>query len=402
MRRVIKGKYIFDGEKLLDDNEIAVEDGVIIETGKELRGDNFVDLGDSFIMPGMTDAHIHLSGYRSGNFFAEGLTLDSRDHLLMAVPWLKTLLDAGFTSVRDCGWDNSIYLRNAVNNGAISGPDISAAGKALSQTFGHGEGEFSHAAPVDLIERMGGFACLCDGVDECMKSARKVLRSGADFLKIITTGGVLSQRDSPDQEQFTLEEIKSIVREAQKAGTYVAAHAHGDRGARNAVEGGVKTLEHGTLVSGETLKLMAKNGVSMTPTLTIIELIAKYGKASGLSEWAIEKIKEVREGIEKVLPEAMKLGVNILCGTDLLYITGKDLDIGRNWMEMVLMTEICGLTNEEALRTSTGNIHKIGMKQGMIVKGFPANIVSIDGNPIENIKDLGRVNSVFKRGVQVK
>lgn len=147
---------------------------------------------------------------------------------------------------------------------------------------------------------------------------------------------------------------------------------------------------------------MAKNGVSMTPTLTVIELISKYGKASGIGEWSLEKIKEVREGIEKVVPEAMKLGINILCGTDLLYLTGKELDIGKNWMEMVLMTEMCGLTNEEALRTSTGNISKIGVKQGRITKGFPANIVSVDGNPLENIKDLGRVNHVFKRGVQVK
>ena len=400
MKQIIKGKYVFDGEKLLNDNEIPIEDGLIVEIGKGLRGDHTLDLGDSFIMPGMTDAHIHITGYRSGNIFAEGLTLDARDHLLMSIPWLKKMLDSGFTFVRDCGWENSIYLRNAVNNGIISGPDISAAGKALSQTFGHGEA--SHAIPLDMSERSSGLSYLCDGVDECIKKARIVLRSGADFIKIFSTGGVLSHRDAPTQEQFTLEEIRSIVREAKKAGTYVAAHAHGDAGARNAVEGGVKTLEHGTLLKNETLKLMAKNGVSMTPTLTVIELISKYGKASGIGEWSLEKIKEVREGIEKVVPEAMKLGINILCGTDLLYLTGKELDIGKNWMEMVLMTEMCGLTNEEALRTSTGNISKIGVKQGRITKGFPANIVSVDGNPLENIKDLGRVNHVFKRGVQVK
>jgi imidazolonepropionase-like amidohydrolase len=192
------------------------------------------------------------------------------------------------------------------------------------------------------------------------------------------------------------------VREAEKAGTYVAAHAHGDRGARNAVEGGVRTLEHGTLVKEDTLKIMAKKGVSMTPTLSIQELIVRYGKELGINEWGLEKIKEVREGIAKVVPEAMKLGINLLCGTDLGFFTGKDIDMGKNWMEMVLMAEICGLTNEEALRTSTGNIQKIGMKQGRIMKGFPANIISIDGNPLENIRDLGRVNHVFKKGAQVR
>ena len=399
MKHVIKGKQIFDGEKLLNDNEIVIENGIIVETGNGLKGDKFVDLGDSFLMPGMTDAHIHLSGADSGNLVMEYFTVDGRDRLMRTIPWLNKLLDSGFTSVRDCGEGNSIYLRNAVRNGIINGPDISAAGIPLSQTFGHGE--FSHTVPVDLSEHMG-LSEICDGVDECIKSARKVLRNGSDFIKIFSTGGVLSQKDRPDHEQFTLEEIKSIVREAEKAGTYVAAHAHGDRGARNAVEGGVRTLEHGTLVKNETMKLMAKKGVSMTPTLAIQELIVRYGKELGINEWGLEKIKEVREGIAKVVPEAMKLGINILCGTDLGFFTGKDIDLGKNWMEMVLMTEICGLTNEEALRTSTGNIHKIGIKQGRIMKGFPANIVSIEGNPLENIRDLGRVNHVFKRGVQVR
>jgi len=399
MKTVIKGKQIFDGEKLLQHNEIVVQNGIIVETGNDLKGDNFVDLGDSFIMPGMTDAHIHLSGAESGNLVMEYFTVEGRDRLMKTIPWLHKLLDSGFTSVRDCGEENSIYLRNAVNKGIISGPDISAAGIPLSQTFGHGE--FSHTVPVDLSEHMG-LSEICDGVDECIKSARKVLRDGSDFIKIFSTGGVLSQKDRPDHEQFTLEEIRSIVREAEKAGTYVAAHAHGDRGARNAVEGGVRTLEHGTLVKEDTLKIMAKKGVSMTPTLSIQELIVRYGKELGINEWGLEKIKEVREGIAKVVPEAMKLGINLLCGTDLGFFTGKDIDMGKNWMEMVLMAEICGLTNEEALRTSTGNIQKIGMKQGRIMKGFPANIISIDGNPLENIRDLGRVNHVFKKGAQVR
>ena len=398
MRQVVRGKYIFDGEKLLQDNEIVIENGIIVETGTSLRGDKLVDLGDSFIMPGMTDAHIHLSGAESGNLAMEYFTVDGRDRLLRTVPWLGKLLKSGFTSVRDCGEGNSIYLRNAVNRGIITGPDISAAGTPLSQTFGHGE--FSHVTPVDLSEQMG-LAEICDGVDECIKSTRNVLRTGSDFIKIFSTGGVLSQRDRPDHEQFTVEEIKSIVREAEKAGTYVAAHAHGDRGARNAVEGGVRTLEHGTLVGSDTLKLMARKGVSMTPTLAIQELIVRHGRELGINEWGMEKIKEVREGIAKVVPEAMRLGVNILCGTDLGFITGKEIDIGKNWMEMILMTEICGLTNEEALRTSTGNVSRIGLKQGRIMKGFPANIVSIDGNPVEDIKDLSRVKHVFHRGVEI-
>jgi len=399
MKTIVRGGMIFDGEKLIQHKEIMIENGNIIKTGNNLNGDDHIDLNDSFIMPGMTDAHLHLSGATSGNLVMEMFTKGERTRLLNTLPWLEKLLLAGFTFVRDCGEGNSVYLRDALRSGIVKGPDISAAGVPLSQTFGHGE--FSHAVPVDLTEHMG-LSEICDGVDECIKSARNVLRNGSDFIKIFSTGGVLSQKDRPDQEQFTGEEIRSIVREAEKAGTYVAAHAHGDRGARNAVENGVRTIEHGTLLKSDTMKLMAEKGVSLTPTLSIQELIVRHGKELGINQWGLEKIKEVREGIAKVVPEAIKMGINILCGTDLGFITGREIDIGKNWMEMKLMTEICGMSNEQALRTSTGNISKIGIKSGMIAPNFPANLVSIDGNPLENIQDLERVDHVFQRGVQVK
>lgn len=398
MSLVIKGSKIFDGTGVVSGNSVLVDNGKIRATGNDLKGDEVREFPGAFIMPGMTDAHIHLSGATQGNLLMESLIKDPRTRLLRSVTWLDRLLKAGFTTVRDCGEENSLFLRDAVKQGTFNGPNILAAGMPLSQTFGHGE--FSHTVPLEWNADRG-LSELCDGADECMKAARKVFRQGSDFIKIFTTGGVLSEKDHPNQEQFTLDEIRAIVREAEKAGTYVAAHAHGDLGIRNAVAGGVKTIEHSTLASDGTLKLMAEHGVSITPTLTIQELIGRYGRELGVNEWGLEKIGNVREGIANVLPKAHKLGLNILCGTDLGFETGKDLDIGRNWMELVFMVEIGGFSPVEALKTATGNVKKIGLPAGTFEEGMPADIVVIDGDPSENIRDIEKIREVYRNGKEV-
>jgi len=198
------------------------------------------------------------------------------------------------------------------------------------------------------------FSEFCDGVESCIHAARKVLRDGSDFIKIFATGGVLSQRDKPENPQLSFEEIRAIVNEAEKVNTYVAAHAHGDKGARIAIEAGIKTLEHGTLLRDETLKLMVQKNVTLTPTLTIQELIYRYGKQIGVDEWGLQKINTVRESISSVVKKAKEYGVTIIAGTDLGFETGlEDIDIGKNWMEAILLVERGGLTTLEALRAST-------------------------------------------------
>ncbi|EQD75443.1 amidohydrolase, partial [mine drainage metagenome] len=278
MKVVIKGRTIFDGIEILKADSILIEDGIVKDIDYNLKCDNTVEFLNSFILPGMVDAHIHISGLSGTNATTAFFGIEPKTRLMRGIPWLNEILRSGFTTIRDCGNDNSIFLRDAVKEGLIRGPRIVAAGKALTQTFGHGE--LSHSIPVEWNEERG-WSIICDGVDECIKGARSVLRSGADFIKIITTGGVISERDSPEQEQFTLEEISAIVREAEKAGTYVAAHAHGDQGIRNAIDGGVKFIEHGTLASHSSLKIMAEKNVSLTVTLSIVELITKYGRNLG-------------------------------------------------------------------------------------------------------------------------
>ncbi len=398
MKYVIKGKTLFDGNNILNANSVLVEDGIIREVGNNIKSDDIREYKDAFIMPGMIDAHIHLTGAKSGNLIMESLIEDPNAKLLETIPWLDKLLKAGFTTVRDCGGTNAIYLRDAIRKGYLTGPDIIAAGKPLSQTFGHGE--FSHTIPIKWNEDRG-MSQICDGVDECIKGARTVLRQGGDFIKIFSTGGVLSQKDRPDQEQFTIEEIKAIVNEARKSGTYVAAHAHGDQGIKNAVVSGVKTIEHATLASDKTLKLMAEYSVSLTPTLSIQELLVKYGKQLGVSAWGLEKITDVIDGIKHVLPKAKELGINILCGTDLGFETGKDIDIGKNWNELILMTKYGDMSPIDALRSATGNVNNIGIHKGRLSADYNADILVIDGNPSENISDISRINHVYLGGKEV-
>lgn len=394
---VIKNGTVFDGEGFVGKRNIYINNDKIVRiTEDTYEAKNEVNAEGFFVMPGLIDAHLHLSGIKGGSLLMGYLLDDARMRLLRAANWARDLLMAGFTTVRDCGEPNSIILRNAINEGIIPGPRIIAAGSPISQTFGHGE--FSHSIPIEW-ELQLGFAELCDGVDECIKAARRVLRSGADFIKIMATGGVLSERDRPEWPQLSFEEISAIVKEAEKVGTYVAAHAHGDKGARIAVEAGVRTIEHGSLLKEETIRLMAEKGASITPTLAVQELIHRYGKQMGIDPWGLEKIGEVREGVINSIRLAKKYGVTILAGTDLGFKTGLDIDMGKNWVELKLLVELGGLSNEEALRAATGNASKmLGINTGIIREGYLADIILIKGNPLENINDIANVYMVIKGG----
>ncbi|MEM4085800.1 MAG: amidohydrolase family protein [Saccharolobus sp.] len=391
----IKNGNVFNGKEFIGKVNIYIDQGKIVEVTKEDREvKEEIDAKDMFVMPGLIDSHIHLSGIKGGSLLK--ILFEKPEYrVLKASRWLERLLVAGFTTVRDCGETISLSLKRAVSEGIIKGPKIIAAGSPISQTFGHGE--LSHDLPIEISP---GFSVLCDGVESCIHAARKVLRDGSDFIKVFATGGVLSQRDKPENPQLSYEEIRAIVSEAEKVNTYVAAHAHGDRGAKIAIEAGVKTLEHGTLLKDDTLKMMVQKNVTLTPTLTIQEVIYRYGKQIGVDEWGLEKIAIVRESIANVVKKAKEYGVTIIAGTDLGFETGlEDIDIGKNWIEGVLLVERGGLSNSEALRAMTYNSAlAIGSNSGLIDRGKEADIIIINGNPLENINDISKVTRVIQNG----
>ncbi|MEM4115820.1 MAG: amidohydrolase family protein [Saccharolobus sp.] len=391
----IKNGNVFNGKEFIGKVNVYIDQGKIVEVTKENREvKEEIDAKDMFVMPGLIDSHIHLSGIKGGSLLK--ILFEKPEYrVLKASRWLERLLVAGFTTVRDCGETISLSLKRSVSEGIIKGPKIIAAGSPISQTFGHGE--LSHDLPIEISP---GFSVLCDGVESCIHTARKVLRDGSDFIKVFATGGVLSQRDKPENPQLSYEEIRAIVSEAEKVNTYVAAHAHGDRGAKIAIEAGVKTLEHGTLLKDDTLKMMVQKNVTLTPTLTIQEVIYRYGKQIGVDEWGLEKIAIVRESIANVVKKAKEYGVTIIAGTDLGFETGlEDIDIGKNWIEGVLLVERGGLSNSEALRAMTYNSAlAIGSNSGLIDRGKEADIIIINGNPLENINDISKVTRVIQNG----
>lgn len=397
MELAIRNGIVFNGKEVIGKTNIYVREGKIVEVSREDHSAKMeIDAKDMFVMPGLIDAHIHLSGIKGGSLLK--IMFEKPEYrVLRAAKWLEKLLLAGFTTVRDCGETVSLALKRAVNDGIIDGPKVIAAGKPITQTFGHGE--LSHDVPLEFSKTMS-FSEFCDGMESCIHAARKVLRDGADFIKIFATGGVLSQRDTPEHPQLSYEEIRAIVNEAEKVNSYVAAHAHGDRGARIAIEAGVKTLEHGTLLKDETLKLMKEKNVTLTPTLTIQELIFKYGKQIGVDEWGLQKITSVRESIANVVRKAKEYGVTIISGTDLGFETGlEEIEMGKNWMETVLLVERGGLSPIEALRASTYNAAMaIGINAGVIEIGKDADIIIINGDPTQNVREISKITHVIKNG----
>ncbi len=387
---------MFNGYEVLGRLDVRVSGGTVVELGPGLRGDLEIDARDAVVMPGLVDAHFHFMGMRGGDIVRGLLLEDPRVRLLRAAQWARRMLRAGITTVRDCGEPNALPLRRAIAEGAVEGPTIYAAGPPLSQTFGHGD--ILHSVPI----QWNAFSEICDGVDACRAAARRVLRMGADFIKVMATGGVVSERDRPEWPQMSPEELRAIVWEAAKVGAHVAAHAHGDRGARLAVEAGVTSIEHGTLLTMDTVRAMAERGIALVPTLTIQHVLYRYGRQLGLNEWALEKIVEVRERAPRVVQMARELGVTILAGTDLFFETGLDIDIGGNWIEAVLLVEEGGLSPVEALRAATSNVRRLGIRAGTIEVGERADIVVVDGDPTQNIRDLGRVRHVVREGRPVR
>ncbi len=393
---VVKGGTVFNGYEVVGRRDVKISGKMVVEIGVGLTGDVEVDARDSTVMPGLVDAHFHFMGMRGGDIVRGLLLEDPKVRLLRAARWASRMLEAGITTVRDCGEPNALPLRRAIAEGTVDGPTIYAAGPPLSQTFGHGD--LLHSVPI----QWNTFSEICDGVDSCRAAARRVLRMGADFVKVMATGGVVSERDRPEWPQLSLEELRAIVWETAKVGTHVAAHAHGDRGARLAVEAGVLSIEHGTLLTMDTVKSMAEKGVVLVPTLTIQHVLYRYGKQLGLNEWALEKIVEVKENAPRVIQMARELGVTVLAGTDLFFETGLDIDIGKNWVEAVLLVEEGSLSPVEALRAATSNVRRLGIKAGSIEAGERADVVVVDGDPTSDIRDLGRVKHVVKEGKIVK
>ena len=373
------GRILSPRDILVDGSEITQ----VSEIPLKVQADTTIDLQGKVVMPGLIDCHVHC--------MASNLNLGTNAKLpnilavLRAVPLIESMLGRGFTSVRDAGGADWA-LAEATRTGVIKGPRIFPAGRAISQTGGHGD--FRQRS--DIMEpcfcslKSGSIARVADGVDAVRLAAREEIQKGATQIKIMASGGVASPNDPIHFLGYSRDEIRAMVEEASNAGTYVMGHAYTSAAIRRAVECGVRTIEHGNLADVEAAKVMAEHGAYAVPTLITYEALFTEGAALGFPPEAVAKIDAVREPGMRAIETLAQAGVKMGFGSDLL---GASQRLQSD--EFRLRASVLG--NLEAIRAATTYGAEILMapeRYGTIAPGAVADLLVLDGNPLEDIHVL--------------
>jgi imidazolonepropionase-like amidohydrolase len=412
---LFKNVNIFNGtdDRLFENHQLLIEGNLIkaISAGEiETRaGATIIDGGGRTLMPGLTDAHVHLM---LNDAPAKAIYEETWGYVgAQSVAAAKAMLLRGFTTVRDVGGPVG-GLKQAIDEGLVAGPRILPSGPYISQTSGHADLETSKAklSPYfagvpDKMEIMGwGF--VADGVPEVQKAAREVLRTGSSQLKVMAGGGVSSYYDPLDTTQYTLEEMKAAVTEAENWGTYVVVHAYTDRAVRMCIEAGVKSIDHGPFLTEETLKLMADKGVWLSPQAYLFGLTPEQLNIVGTPSES--KMRQVNEGSANLLKWAKKHGVRIAWGTDLFGPPAKQAQQPQEFIARAAF-----FTPYEILKQATSDnaeLFKLSGRRhpyqqgtlGVVEKGAYADLLLVDGNPLKDIElmaDPGNFRIIMKDGV---
>jgi imidazolonepropionase-like amidohydrolase len=386
--KVLKNKtVIVSGKKI-----VSVENGF---ANPESSEDEVIDLKDKTVMPGLIDMHVHIEGQSNPRAYMDRFTKNEADVAFGSLKFAKNTLMAGFTSVRDMGGSGvNISLRDAIARGEVKGPRIFTAGKAIGTTGGHADP--TNGFRKELRGDPGPKEGVINSVDDAKKAVRQRYKDGADNIKITATGGVLSMAKNGQNPQFTLEEIQAICATAKDYGMIVAAHAHGDEGMQRAVIAGVTTIEHGTLMSEETMDLMIEHGTYYVPTISAGEEVVRNAKKPGFfPDVIIPKALEIGPKIKQTFAKAYRKGVKIAFGTDAAVFPH-----GANGQEFLYMVE-AGMPAMEAIQSATitsADVLGMSSELGQIKTGFIADIVATDDDPTKNIETMKSVSFVMKEG----
>lgn len=393
---------LFDARsgRVLGEHTILVEGGLVREVipGRaKLGGDvESIVLGDRTCSPGWTDLHVHLGSESSPASYSEGFRLDPVDYAFRSVGYARKTLDAGFTSVRDLGGEVSPHLRDAINQGLVEGPRIFAAGKSIATTGGHADPSNGYNSMLShLIGPPGPTEGVINSVDDARQAVRQRYKDGSDVIKITATGGVLSYARSGDAPQFTLDEVQAIVDTAKDYGYRVAAHAHGTEGMKRAVLAGVTSIEHGTHMDDEVMRLMKQRGTWYVPTIYAGRFVADKAKEPGyFPEVVRPKAATIGAQIQDTAARAYRAGVPIAFGTD--QGVGPH---GDNAREFVYMVE-AGIPAAYALQSATLHAATVlGVAdQGVIEPGRRADIIAMPGDPVADINAVMGVDFVMQAG----
>ncbi|HVS00379.1 MAG TPA: amidohydrolase family protein [Thermoanaerobaculia bacterium] len=400
---VLKAARLFDGT-----GSSLVRNGVVIVEGTRIRavgsglavpaGARVVDLGDVTLLPGLIDAHTHISGESTDNW-TQGLV----DNLRRAVPevairsteYARRTLMAGFTTIRDVGSGEyvDVGLRNAIRDGVVAGPRILAAVHSLGARGGHCD---ETGFPYDRFGHEAGIEDgIASGPDQFRDSVRFQVKYGADVIKICATGGVLSLGDEVDTPQITQEEMNAIVDEAHRLRKKAAAHAHGAEGAKVAIRAGIDSIEHGSFLDDEALRMMKERGTWLVPTLLAGEYVAGKAAVRHYPPEIAEKARQAVAARSETFRKALRMGVKIAFGTDSAVSPH-----GMNAQEFKLLVDH-GMSPAAALRTATANAAELlGLSKtiGTLEPGKEADIIAVPGDPLADIQVTERVRFVMKGG----
>ncbi len=370
----------------LKNHQLLVEDGKIsqISAGSiDAPGATVVDLKGKTLMPGLIDCHVHVIA-SSANLGHNAMLPDSLI-TARAAKIMQGMLNRGFTTVRDVGGAD-YGLKQALEEGLLSGPHLMICGKALSQTGGHTDyrGRYDSRNADFYAKKLGALGRICNGVDEVRRAVREEIKAGAEFIKVMANGGVSSPSDPIDFLSFSVSELEAIVEEARNAQTYVSAHLYTDEAIRRAVNAGVHSLEHCNLITPETAALAASKGAMACPTLVTYEMLKNEGEQYGLQPDSIAKIDDVRlSGLDslKIMFEA---GLPMAYGSDLL----GDMHVHQS-EEFVIRNRV--LPAAEVIRSATSVAARLLRKEGEIgslTPGAWADLIVVNGNPLDDISLL--------------
>ena len=404
----LEGATVIHAGSLLDgtgsdpvrEMSIVIDDQVItrVETGyiEPEPDDIYLDLTGYFVLPGLIDMHVHLSSEYSSKSYEESISLNPSDYAIRAVANARKTLLAGFTSVRNLGDSGNVTvsLRNAINKGVVPGPRIFSSGKTISSSGGHGDP--TNSLRSELSSDPGPAQGVINNASDSFKAVRYRYKENADLIKITATGGVLSNAKNGQNPQMTSEEIAAIVSAARDYGFKVAAHAHGAEGIKRAVIAGVDSIEHGTLMDSEGMKLMREKGTYFVPTLLAGAWVAEKAKTDGFfPELVRPKALEIGPQSKTTFAKAYQAGVKIAFGTD----TGVSSH-GKNAEEFYEMVE-AGMPEIQAILSATKEASiLLGQNSmlGSITVGKYADIIAVSENPLDNISALEDIDFVMKSG----
>jgi len=407
----LKAARMFDGKSnaLIQNGVVIVQGDKIVDAGSNLQipsGVEVIDLGEATLSPGFMDAHTHLTADFSGNYNErrlQQLDLNVSEQAIRATAFARATVEAGFTTVRDLGSRFvashefvDVALRNSINKGIIVGPRMLVATKGIGATGGHfdptsGFRDFLFGREPDYTDG------IANGPDEIRKAVRFEVKNGADVIKAAVSGGVLSLADEVDTPQLTPAEMAALVDESHRLRKKVAVHCHGDQAAREAIEAGVDSIEHGSFMKAETVTMMKKRGTFLTPTLMASEWI--MSKIDDYPQVLQLKAKAATAARSEMFRNAVKMGVKISFGTDAAVYPH-----GQNAKEFKLMVDL-GMTPIDALKSATANdaeLLGIAQKVGTLEKGKLADVIAMPGDPTSDITASEHVSFVMKEGKIVR